>query len=159
MAGYDLEVDAPRYVALDVALAHLRAARLLPRDGAARRRAELGQRVLPDGRLAVFHPDHFSFGEPVYLSRIVAAAQAVPGVEAVWALKFERLGAPDPASIRNGVIAIGRLEIAQLDNDPNFRERGRLELGGRRQMSRPQCAPGTETCGCCDGVDASTPAP
>jgi len=91
---------------------------------------ELGQGVLPDGRLAAFHPDRFSFGDPVYLSRIVAAAQAVPGVEAVSVLKFERLGAPDPAAIRNGVIAIGRLEIARLDNDPNFQERGRLQLVG-----------------------------
>ena len=90
--------------------------------------AELGSGVLPDGRLAVFHPDNFSFGQPVYLSRIVAAAQAVEGVEAVSALKFERMAAPDPASLENGVIPIGRLEIAQLANDPNFPERGRLDV-------------------------------
>jgi hypothetical protein len=76
----------------------------------------------------VFHPDNFSFGEAVYLSRIVAAAQAVEGVEAVWALKFQRMGVPDAAALENGVIPIGRLEIAQLANNPNFRERGRLTL-------------------------------
>ena len=95
-------------------------------------RAELGSGVLPDGRLAVFHPDNFSFGEAVYLSRIVAAAQAVEGVEAVSAQKFQRMAAPDAASLDSGVIPIGRLEIAQLANNPNFRERGRLvlEAGG-----------------------------
>jgi predicted phage baseplate assembly protein len=130
MAGYDLEVDAPRHVPLDITLhicvlpEHFRATVL---------RAvalELGTGVLPDGRLAAFHPDRFSFGEPVYLSRIVAAAQAVEGVEAVWVKKFQRMGAPDPAALRDGVIRIGRLEIAQLENNPNFRERGRLLLDG-----------------------------
>jgi len=130
MAGYDLEVDAPRHVPLDIAL-HICVLRDHFRAPVLRAVAlELGQGVLPDGRLAAFHPDRFSFGDPVYLSRIVAAAQAVPGVEAVSVLKFERLGAPDPAAIRNGVIAIGRLEIARLDNDPNFQERGRLQLVG-----------------------------
>jgi hypothetical protein len=84
--------------------------------------------VLPDGRLAVFHPDQFTFGQAVYLSRIVAAAQAVQGVEAVWVQKFERLGQPDPLPMQTGVLPMSRLEIAQLANDPNFRERGRLTL-------------------------------
>jgi hypothetical protein len=84
--------------------------------------------VLPDGRLGVFHPDSFSFGDSVYLSRIVAAAQAVDGVDAVRPEKFQRLVNPNPTSLDDGVIAIGDLEIAQLANNPNFRERGRLEL-------------------------------
>ena len=92
----------------------------------------LGAGVLPDGRPAVFHPDNFTFGQPVYLSRIVAAAQAVEGVEAVVVKKFERLGQPDTLPIEAGVLPMGRLEIAQLANNPNFRERGRLtvEAGG-----------------------------
>jgi len=132
MAGYDLEVDAPRYVALDITL-HICVLPGYFRSEVLRAvRAELGSGVLPDGRLAVFHPDNFSFGEAVYMSRIVAAAQAVEGVEAVWTQKFQRMAAPDAASLDNGVIPIGRLEIAQLANDPNFRERGRLvlEAGG-----------------------------
>ena len=132
MAGYDLEVDGPIYVALDIALHicvkpdHFRS------DVVRAVREELGTGVLPDGRLAVFHPDSFSFGQAVFLSRIVAAAQAVEGVEAVWVQKFQRMVAPDPASLENGFIPIGRLEIAQLANSANFRERGRLtvEAGG-----------------------------
>lgn len=128
MAGYDLEVDGPRYVALDVTL-HICVRPDYFRSEVVRAvREALGTSVLPDGRLAVFHPDNFSFGQPVFLSRIIAAAQAVEGVEAVWAQKFQRMAAPDPASLENGVIAIGRLEIAQLANDANFRERGRLTL-------------------------------
>jgi hypothetical protein len=128
MAGYDLEVDAPRYVALDITLHICVKSDFFRSQVLLAVQAELGSGVLPDGRIAVFHPDNFSFGEVVYLSRIVAAAQAVEGVEAVWALKFQRMAAPDAASLENGVIPIGRLEIAQLANNPNFRERGRLTL-------------------------------
>jgi hypothetical protein len=46
----------------------------------------------------------------------------------VRADRFQRLANPDPVSLEEGVIEIGGLEIAQLANNPNFRERGRLEL-------------------------------
>jgi hypothetical protein len=128
MAGYDLEVDAARNVALDIAL-HLCVLPGYFRSEVLRAvQLELGAGVLPDGRLAVFHPDNFTFGDAVYLSRIVAVAQSVEGVEAVWVQKFERLGQPDTLPMESGVLPMGRLEIAQLANNPNFRERGRLTL-------------------------------
>ena len=128
MAGHDLEIDAARPVALDIAL-HLCVQPGHFRSEVVRAvQRELGTDVLPDGRLAAFHPDHFTFGQPVYLSRIVASAQAVPGVEAVWATRFERLGQPDTLALEAGVLPMGRLEIAQLANNPNFRERGRLTI-------------------------------
>jgi len=128
MAGYDLELDGPRYVALDITLHICVLADYFRSEVLRAVQLELGTGVLPDGRLAVFHPDNFSFGDAVYLSRIVAAAQAVEGVEAVWVQKFERLGQPDSLPMDTGVLPMGRLEIAQLANDPNFRERGRLTL-------------------------------
>ncbi|GAB4563032.1 MAG: putative baseplate assembly protein [Rhizobacter sp.] len=132
MAGYDLEVEGPRYVALDIALHICVKPEYFRAEVLRVVQAELGSGVLPDGRLGVFHPDNFTFAQPVYLSRIVAAAQAVEGVQAVWAQKFERMADPDPAALGDGVIPIGRLEIAQLANNPSFRERGRLllEAGG-----------------------------
>ena len=49
-------------------------------------------RVLPDGRRGVFHPDNFTFGQTVYLSPLYAAAQAVAGVDSVVITKFQRQG-------------------------------------------------------------------
>ena len=128
MAGYDLEVDAAHPVALDITL-HLCVLPGYFRSEVVRAvQLELGAGVLPDGRLAVFHPDNFTFGQTVYMSRIAAAAQAVQGVEAVWVQKFERLGRPDTLPMESGVLPMGRLEIAQLANSPNFPGRGRLTL-------------------------------
>jgi hypothetical protein len=52
--------------------------------------------TLPDGRRGVFHPDNFTFGQPVYLSQIYAAAQAIDGVASVDVTQFERQGRPEP---------------------------------------------------------------
>jgi len=132
MAGYDLEIDAPRYVALELDLFvcvcpdHFRV------QVAQEVRRALSATRQGDGRLGFFHADNFSFGDPIYLSAIYAAVMAVEGVTSAEATLFRRRGRPDPVPLEDGVIEMGRLEIAQLENNPNFPERGtlRLEMGG-----------------------------
>jgi hypothetical protein len=128
MAGQDVEVDEPRFVPLELGLhlcvepehfrSHVKAAVL----------DVLSSRVRADGTLGFFHPDRFTFGQPVYLSAVVAAAQAVPGVESVTAHTFQRQRDDASNAIDTGVLPMGRLEIGRLDNDPSFPERGVLEL-------------------------------
>jgi hypothetical protein len=69
-----------------------------------------------------------TFGQPVYLSSILATAHAVPGVESVDVVSFQRQHEPWSSGIESGVIPMGRLEIARLDDDPNFPEHGVIEL-------------------------------
>ncbi|WP_322769421.1 putative baseplate assembly protein [Frankia sp. Cr1] len=137
--GHDVVVTPTRYVPLLVKLVicvrpevirgHVRAALL----------AALGSRGLPVGGQpstgsGLFQPDNLTFGEPVRLSRIVAAAAAVPGVTSVEVARFERLYASDQGERDAGVLRIGPDEVARLDNDPARPGNGRLELdlrGGR----------------------------
>ena len=128
MAGYDLEVDGPRPVPLDIRLHLCVEPGYFRADVVAAVERMLSARMHVDGSLGLFHPDRFSFGDPVYLSAVVAAAQAVEGVASVRVDRFRRAINGSDASLEEGVIRIGRLEIAQLANDPNFRERGRLML-------------------------------
>jgi predicted phage baseplate assembly protein len=132
MAGCDLEIDGPRFVSLDVEVQVCVRPDYFRSSVKAALLEAFSNRDLPDGRRGVFHPDNFSFGQPVFLSRLVAAAQDVAGVEAVRVTKFERQGQPSDEALQAGQLNLGRLEIARLDNDPNFRERGafRLNLGG-----------------------------
>jgi hypothetical protein len=128
MAGQDLEVDGPVPVALELALhvcvqpGHFRS------DVKAALVQLLSKRTLPDGRRGVFHPDNFTFGSTLYLSTILAACQAVPGVESVDATVFRRRGAHGEAVPASGKLTFGWLEIPRLDNDPNFPERGLVTL-------------------------------
>ena len=110
MAGYDLEVDAPRFVPLDLEL-HICVKPGFFRSAVlAAIRDALSSTQLPDGRLGIFHPDNFTFGQSVYASRVMAAVQAVEGVESVRLDRFEKLADPDPATLEQGVIPIGRLK-------------------------------------------------
>jgi hypothetical protein len=134
LAGHDLEIDPPRPVALEVAMR----VRVRPGYFADHVRLALldafSNRELPGGRRGAFHPDNLTFGQTVYLSPLFAAAQAVDGVESVDVTTFQRRDQPGPAGIEAGRLVLGRLEIARLDNDPNFPERGTLALtleGGR----------------------------
>ncbi|MEV5727709.1 putative baseplate assembly protein [Streptomyces pharetrae] len=127
--GHDVVVRPARLVPLDIALT------VCARPGHQHGQilAEL-YRVLGGGRGGFFHPDALTFGEPVRLSRLVAVAAAVPGVESVRVTRLRRLFEPDRGEREDGVLRLGPLEIAACDNDPDRPEQGRLEisLGGAR---------------------------
>ncbi len=132
MAGHDLEIDGPQFVSLEIDL-HVCVASEHFRSDVERELLDiLSNRDLPDGRRGLFHPDNFTFGQPVYLSTLYAAAHQVAGVESVDVRTFQRQGVPESAALDSGRLDIGRLEIARLDNDRNFAEHGRLTitLGG-----------------------------
>jgi len=128
LAGHDLEVNGPENVPLDVALTVCVRAGYFQADVRRGLLERLGSRVLPGGIRGFFHPDNFTFGQPVYLSQVISAALGVPGVETVEALRFQRWGKAANQELQNGVITLGTLEIARLDNDPNFPENGQLSL-------------------------------
>lgn len=132
--GHDLSVREAQYVPIDLQLdacalpgyqkEHVHAALL---DAFSNRKRK-------GGLLGYFHPDNLSFGDSLYVSRIVAFAQGIPGVECVQVIRLQRLFSPPNHEIDNGVLPLQLWEIAQLDRDPNFPERGRLEIivnGGR----------------------------
>lgn len=128
MAGHDLEFNDPKYVSLEVALTVCVAAGYFRSDVRAALLLVLSNRDLPDATRGVFHPDEFSFGQTVYLSRIYAAARAVVGVESLEVTSFQRQGQDETRFLDEGLMRLGRLEVARLDNDPNFPEHGVLRL-------------------------------
>jgi hypothetical protein len=127
MAGQDLEVDAPSFVSLEIEIVVCIKTGYFRSDVVSALSAVLSNSTLPNGQKGVFHPDNFSFGQTVYLSPVVAAAQAVDGVASVNVTKFRRQGDASQTTVPPS-IQLGRLEIARLDADPNFPERGTLAI-------------------------------
>lgn len=125
MAGQDVEIDGPIYVPLDLAFV------VCVEYGyfAANVKAALLDRF---STRAFFHPDNFTFGQPLYLSHIIAAAMAIPGVRwietAGTRVRFQRWGKPPRGELVNGQLDVGRREIIRCDNDPNRPEHGRIEF-------------------------------
>lgn len=134
MAVHDLEVAAPQLVPLDLRLQACAAPGFERRDVEARLLERLSNRRLPDGSVGLFHPDRFTFGQPVYLSEVYAAALEIAGVDWLVATRFRRWGRAPAGELEAEVLQPAEQEIVQLANDPNFPEHGRLELdvgGGR----------------------------
>jgi predicted phage baseplate assembly protein len=128
LAGQDVEIDAPRFVALDVAIEVCAAPGHFAADVERRLLDVFSTRPLPTGELGFFHPDRLSFGTPLYLSALVARAMRVPGVQSVIPRRFRRFARTAGTALADGYIGLGRLELARLDNDPNAPENGRLEI-------------------------------
>ncbi|TMJ96969.1 MAG: putative baseplate assembly protein [Actinobacteria bacterium] len=134
MAGHDLELEGPVTVPLDLLL------EVCVRQGYFRSDVEealldrLSDRVLSGGSRGFFHPDNFTFGQPVYLSQIYETAMDVAGVEWVLATRFQRFGKVAGNELDEEVLRPAPREVARLDNDPNFPENGRLELAMKGGM-------------------------
>ena len=136
LAGYDLEIDPPIFVPLEIEIdvcvapghfrGHMEEALLIA----------LGNWTLSDGTRGFFHPDNFTFGQALYLSQLYAAVEAVEGVDSAVLRRFIHQDESDPepnrpATRRNldrGYVPMSRLEVLRLDNDPNFPENGVLQL-------------------------------
>jgi hypothetical protein len=132
--GHEVRVVPARYVPLELKIE----VSVLPHYQRAHIKAALlglfSNRVLPRQKRGFFHPDNLTFGEGIEVSRIIALAQSVEGVQSVEVKKFQRLFEPPNGELEDGVLALRNSEIAQLDNDPNFPEKGKLEVrvqGGR----------------------------
>mgnify|MGYP001126582235 CR=1 FL=1 len=132
--GHDLAVEGARHVPLDLKLTVCVSPDYLRGHVKAELLKVFSNRRLPDNRLGFFHPDSLTFGEGIFLSELVAAAQAVPGVENIIVDRLERRYEGPNHEIGRGVLPLGPMEVARLDNDPSFPENGRLTLsmeGGR----------------------------
>lgn len=128
MAGQDLEIDGPLLVSLEIEMAVCVKPDYFRGEVKAALLELFSNRILPDGRRGVFHPDNFTFGQTVFLSPLYAAAQSVDGVESVRITTFQRQGVADQTARDAGKLELGRLEIARLDNDPSLPEHGVLRL-------------------------------
>lgn len=132
--GHDVVVRPARYVSLDLGFkicvfpdylrAHVEAALL----------DAFSNRLLSNGQSGFFYPDNLTFGGGIYVSKLLATAQSVVGVESVCVVKLERLYEGPNGEIAAGVLPLSAFEIARLDNDPSFPEHGQIAFdlrGGR----------------------------
>lgn len=128
LAGYDLSIRSAEYVPLDLELVLCVAADHFRGDVVRAVLRALSNRVNPDGTRGFFHPDNLTFAQPVYLSALYAAVEAVEGVDSLVVRRFRRFGRRPSDELQSGILVLGDWEIARLDYDPNFMERGVLRI-------------------------------
>lgn len=128
MAGYDVEVNSPLFVPLDLVLEVCVKPGYFQSDVKQLMLEVFSNRDRPTGQRGFFHPDNFTFGQPVYVSQIYQAAMQVAGAASVNVRTFQRWGKGENHELENGVLTATNLEIVQLANDPNFPENGKIEF-------------------------------
>lgn len=128
MAGIDLEMRPPRYLPLDIL------ARICVKNGYFRAQifrslmAVFHNRTGADGRPGFFHPDQFTFGDALYLSRLYQVIMDVAGIDSADVTTFQVWGRLPNDELPKGVIQPAPDEILRLDNDRNFPENGRIQF-------------------------------
>jgi len=81
-----------------------------------------------DGQPGLLNPQNFTFGQTIYASPFIAAAQGIDGVTSAQISVFQRMDDPSLDGAAQGFLTMGRLEIARCDNNPDRLDRGILVL-------------------------------
>jgi hypothetical protein len=129
MMGTDLVVEQAIFVGLNIGLEICVAPSFFQGDVYAAVWQVLVTGNACTGTPGLLNAANFQFGQTVYASPIIAAAQAITGVAAVTLVTFERMSAPTPAGTAPPTqLVMGATEIPCCNNDPNHADRGTLTL-------------------------------
>jgi hypothetical protein len=148
LIGEDLEVRPADFVPLDIHLKLCADPDYWPQDLHALLEQEFSDGYTSDGRRGFFHPDEWTFGQPLHASQLIGRALEVTGVGRVLNASMRRLhphgGAAlatvtlDPADVPENVVEkidVQAFEIIRVANDPSRIELGRIlfDIQGGRQ--------------------------
>ncbi len=134
LAGYESYAPPPQYISIDLRITVCVESGWLDGDVEAGVLIRLGSSTRPDDSTGFFFADRFTFGTPLYRSRLEAAIQGVPGVSGIRAITYRQRGTFSGFVDLPEVLAPAPRQILRVDNDPSFPERGTIRVaaeGGR----------------------------
>lgn len=138
LIGEDLEIRPPVFVPLEIKVKLCATPDVWPEDIKFVLEQEFSDGWTPDGRMGFFHPDLWTFGQPLYASQIIGRALKVKGVEhavpqpsiSVLITRWNSPSAPVESFTQ-----LNHNEIIMVQNDPDHMERGTITFdveGGRQ---------------------------
>ena len=124
-AGREAVVTGPKYADIDLIITVCVQPHAYPGQVEARvLKALVGNKK----HSGFFSPDNFTFGTPLRRSQLETTIQQVQGVRAVNRIKIRRRGYFDWKPLTGPYYPVGNQEVLRLENDPDFPERGTLQL-------------------------------
>lgn len=146
LIGEDLEIRPPIFVPLEIKVVLCAKPDVWAEDIRFVLEQEFSTGWTPDGRKGFFHPDLWTFGQPLYASQIVGRAMQVKGVEHAVGQKVGSGASEKTISVsikrRNSTVLptdsltqLNYNEIIQVMNDPDHLEQGTIvfDVKGGRQ--------------------------
>lgn len=147
LIGDDIEIRPASYVPLDIELRLCAHPDYWSEHLDVALQQEFSDGYTVDGCPGFFHPDQWSFGQPLYVSQIIGRALSVTGIDRLLQVSIRRLNPnPGPTLVTVTIrpedlpttnkekIEVDQFEIIQVENDPSQLEKGRIEfdiVGGR----------------------------
>jgi len=132
LIGEDIEIRPPKFVPLEIEVKLCAAPDVWIEDIKFVLEQEFSVAWTPDGRKGFFHPDLWTFGQPLFESQIIGRALAVRGVEHIISVSIKRWNARSAG--RKFFTALRPNEIIEVLNNPDQLERGFIKFevkGGR----------------------------
>ncbi len=132
LIGEDLEIRPPDFVPLQIYVTVCIHEDFWPEDIRYILEQEFSTGYTPDGRLGLFHPDNWTFGQSLHASEIAGRIQHISGIKHINSIDLERWN--EPTAGPGDKIQVTFNEIIQVKNDPDHLETGfiRFELQGGR---------------------------
>jgi hypothetical protein len=133
LIGEDLEIRPPLFVPLDIHVALCADPDYWPQDLRFILEQEFSAGFTPDGRMGFFHPDRWTFGQPLHASQILGRIQQVQGVEHVISIELQRWNEQAPPTEK--ITKLRPNEIIEVMSDPGHMELGFISFavqGGRQ---------------------------
>jgi hypothetical protein len=124
MMGVDLAVEAAKIVGLSIAMTLCVDPDFFQADVETALMQLFTTGNLCTGQPGMLNPENFTFGQTIYTSPFIAAAQGVQGVTSATMTLFQRMDNPSIDGVTQGYLTMGRTEIARCDNDPNRLDHG-----------------------------------
>jgi hypothetical protein len=134
LAGYESYAQPPQYLSLDLRIEVCALPGWLDGDVEAGVLAALGSPDRDPNASGFFFADRFTFGSPLYRSRLEAAIQEVPGVLGLRSITYRQRGSFSGFVDLVEVLTPSPHQILRVDNDPSRPERGTIRVtveGGR----------------------------
>ncbi len=134
LAGYESYAPNPRYLSVDLQIEICALSGWLDGDVEAGVLDRLGSSTRANDADGFFFADRFTFGSPLYRSRLEAAIQNSPGVAGVKSVLYRQRGTFAGFVNLPETLTPAPNQILRVDNDPSWPERGVIKViveGGR----------------------------
>jgi len=139
MIGYDAKISLTEYISPEIEISIFLEKNFIKTEVESKLNFLLGDKEDETGNRGFFHPENFSFGDSIYISKLYDVIENIHGVDYAIINKFKISTSPyiptedgkDEATIRNlkrGFIPVNERNVLRLDNNPLYPEHGSLVL-------------------------------
>ena len=128
LAGYESYVLPPRYVSVDLNISVCGNPSYFASDIETAVLQALRPGPLPNGTVGFFDHTRWAFGQPLESSALLAAVQAVVGVQGVSSVEYLQRGVQGNWTSLPETVTIAADQILRVDDDPSLPDAGSLTV-------------------------------